>query len=158
MTNHYQLLLILLWTLIQRKIPISAVTGLGISSLVFEWNLQYHHYTKEVDSMEFYHDLCIEIDIITIRIKNLESEYKYWLKACHDSTINRAFPLDICLSRMENICNKVEEYTTLLEEKVSVRKEIERRMSEFETLESKVSYMRDVLGMTLPETFLCFNA
>lgn len=100
--------------------------------------------------MELYYDLCIEIDIITIRIKNLESEYKYWLKACHDSTIN-SFPLDTCLSRMENICNKVEEYTILLEEKENTRKEIEQRMNEFEGLEQKVAYMRDVKGMTLPE-------
>jgi DNA-directed RNA polymerase specialized sigma subunit len=111
----------------------------------------YRYYTKGVDSMELYHDLCIEIDIITIRIKNLESEYKYWLMACHDSTINRAFPLDTCLNRMENICNKVEEYTTVLEEKERTRREIEQRMNEFEGLEQKVAYMRDVKDMTLPE-------
>jgi hypothetical protein len=101
--------------------------------------------------MELYHDLCIEIDIITIRIKNLENEHKYWLKACHDSTINRAFPLDTCLNRMKKICDLVEEYTILLEGKESTKIEIERRMSEFETLETKVAYMRDALGMTLPE-------
>jgi hypothetical protein len=72
--------------------------------------------------MELYHDLCIEIDIITIRIKNLESKYKYWLKACHDSTINKAFPLDTCLNRMERICDLVEEYTILLDEKEKTRK------------------------------------
>jgi DNA-directed RNA polymerase specialized sigma24 family protein len=101
--------------------------------------------------MELYHDLCIEIDIITIRIKNLKSEYKYWLKASHQSTINRAFPLDICLDRMKKICDLVEEYTILLEEKESTRREIEQRMAEYDGLEYKVAYMRHVQGMTLPE-------
>jgi DNA-directed RNA polymerase specialized sigma24 family protein len=101
--------------------------------------------------MELYHDLCIEIDIITIRIKNLENEYNYWLEASFKSTINKAFPLDTCLNRMQKICDLVEEYTNLLEEKESTRKEIEQRMSAFEGLEYKVAYMRHAKGMTLPE-------
>lgn len=98
-----------------------------------------------------YRDLCVEIDIIQVRIRNLESEYKYWLQASFQSSINKAFPLDICLNRMEKICNQVEEYTCLLEEKEKTRKEIEKRMSEFEGIEQKVTYFRDVQGMTLPE-------
>jgi DNA-directed RNA polymerase specialized sigma24 family protein len=52
---------------------------------------------------------------------------------------------------MKKICDLVEEYTILLEEKERTRKEIEQRMNEFEGLEQKVVYMRDVKGMTLPE-------
>ncbi|SEN53533.1 sigma factor-like helix-turn-helix DNA-binding protein [Lihuaxuella thermophila] len=97
---------------------------------------------------KLYSDLCTEIDILTLRIKDLEMEYKFWYRACFG---NRSFPLDICLKRMEEICDQVEMYSTLLEEKEKTRKEIEKRMSEFEGLEYKVSYLRDVKGMTLAE-------
>lgn len=52
---------------------------------------------------------------------------------------------------MEGICDLVEEYTIFLEEKDSVRKEIEQRMTEFDSLEHKVAYLRDVQRMTLSE-------
>lgn len=52
---------------------------------------------------------------------------------------------------MKKISDLVEEYTILLEEKESTRKEIEQRMNEFEGLEYKVAYMRNAKGMTLPE-------
>jgi DNA-directed RNA polymerase specialized sigma24 family protein len=52
---------------------------------------------------------------------------------------------------MKKICDLVEEYTILLEEKERTRKEIELKMAEFEGLEQKVAYMRDVKDMTLPE-------
>jgi hypothetical protein len=52
---------------------------------------------------------------------------------------------------MKKICDLVEEYTILLEEKESTRKEIEQRMNESEGLEYKVAYMIHAKGMTLPE-------
>lgn len=101
--------------------------------------------------MELYRDLLNEIDIIKVRINNLEKEYDFWLKATVEPNGYDAFPLDTCLDRMKRICNQVEGYVTLLDEKEKARKEIEQRMSEFEGLEYKVTYMRDVLHMTLPE-------
>jgi DNA-directed RNA polymerase specialized sigma24 family protein len=101
--------------------------------------------------MELYRDLLTEIDVINMRIGNLEKEYEFWLKATVEPNGYNAFPLDTCLHRMQKICDQVEIYSTLLEEKEKVRKEIEQRMSEFEGLEYKVTYMRDVLHMTLPE-------
>lgn len=97
-----------------------------------------------------YHDLCAEIDILKVRINDLEREYKVWYRSCF-SAPGRTFPLDISLNRMKQICDQVEAYSTLLEEKEKVRKEIEGKMSEFEGLEYKVAYMRDVQGMTLAE-------
>jgi len=97
-----------------------------------------------------YHDLCKEIDMLEIRIRDLEMEYKWWLKACHGTGRN-AVPLDICLKRMEEICDQVEMYSTLLETKEKTREEIEKRMSELEGLEGKVMYMREVEGKTLAE-------
>ena len=100
--------------------------------------------------MALYHDLCREIDILKVRIHDLESEYQFWYKVCHGKAKVHA-PLDVCLKRMEEICDQVEEYSTLLENKEKARREIESRMSEFEGLEGKVAYLRDVKGMTLPE-------
>lgn len=97
-----------------------------------------------------YHDLCKEIDILKVRIHDLESEYQFWYKVCHGKTKVHV-PLDICLKRMDEICDQIEEYSTLLENKEKVRKEIESRMSEFEGLEGKIAYLRDVKGMTLAE-------
>lgn len=102
--------------------------------------------------MELYRDLLNEIDIITIRIENLEQEYKFWLNAsAGEFSTKKAFPLDTCLDRMKRICDQVEEYTILREGKEETRKEIEQRMASFEGLGYKVVYMRDVLHMTLPE-------
>lgn len=94
-----------------------------------------------------YRDLCTEIDILEIRIWDLENEYNFWYRQCFGSYI----PLDICLERMEKICDAVEAYVTLLEEKEKARRRIEEKMSEFEGIDYAVCYRRDVLGMTLPE-------
>lgn len=100
---------------------------------------------------QLYHDLCAEIDILEVRIKDLEAEYKFWYQSSFSSKRNRAFPLDICLNRMKEICDQVEAYSILLEEKEKARKEMEQRMAEIESIEGKVAYMRDVQGMTLAE-------
>ncbi|MBA4541967.1 hypothetical protein H1164_03495 [Thermoactinomyces daqus] len=100
---------------------------------------------------QLYNDLCAEIDILETRISDLEFEYWYWYKACFGARINRAIPLDVCLNRMKVICDQVEVYSTILEEKEKARKEIEKRMADIESIEGKVAYMRDVKGMTLAE-------
>lgn len=97
---------------------------------------------------KLYSDLCAEIDILTIRIKDLEAEYRFWYRACFGG---KSFPLDICLARMKEICDQVEMYSTLLDEKEKTRKGIEKRMAKLEGLEHKVAYLRDVKGMTLAE-------
>jgi len=99
---------------------------------------------------QLYHDLCKEIDILQVRIDDLESEYWFWYKACHGKGKTHV-PLDICLTRMKEICDQVEHYSMILEEKEKARKEIEKHMSEFEGVEMKVAYLRDIKGMTLAE-------
>ena len=97
-----------------------------------------------------YHDLCTEIDILETRIKDLEMEYRFWYKACHGST-KTVIPLDNCLIRMKEICDQVETYASMLEKKEKARKKIEGRLNQFEGIEYKVAYLRDIKGMTLPE-------
>lgn len=82
-----------------------------------------------------------------IRIRDLENEYKFWYKACHRGGL----PLDTCLIRMKEICDQVEMYSTMLEKKEEARKEIEGRLNQFEGLEQKVAYLRDIEGKTLAE-------
>jgi hypothetical protein len=94
-----------------------------------------------------YQDLCREIDVYEIRIRDLEAEYKFWYKACHQG----GFPLDTCLIRMKDICDRVEMYSRILDEKEKRRKEMEQHIAGFEGLEHRVAYMRDIQGMTLPE-------
>ncbi|MBH8606008.1 hypothetical protein [Thermoactinomyces sp. CICC 10521] len=86
-----------------------------------------------------------------VRIKDLEAEYNFWYRSCFGARINRAIPLDVCLNRMKEICDQVEAYSVILEEKEKARKEMEKRMADIESIEGKVAYMRDVKGMTLAE-------
>lgn len=101
--------------------------------------------------MGLYNDLCREIDILNTRINDLESEYKFWYKACFGTGSRLHIPLDRCLGRMKEICDLVEGYTSLLEEKEKAKKEIEAKMSEFEGLEYQIMYLREVEGKTLAE-------
>ena len=98
-----------------------------------------------------YHDLCKEIDILYTRIKDLENEFHMWQRKMGGVGKKPIAPLDIALNRMKEICDLVETYVTILDEKEKTRKKIEQHMSEFEGVEYKVAYLRDVKGMTLPE-------
>lgn len=98
-------------------------------------------------AVELYHDICAEIDVIEFRIHDLEQEYQFWYKACHRGGL----PLDTCLLRMKEICDQVEIYATMLEQKEKARKEIEDRLHDFEGTDQKVAYMRDIEGKTLQE-------
>lgn len=100
---------------------------------------------------QVYHDLCKEIDILETRIGELEAEYKFWYKACFGGNTRKQFPLDICLTRMKEICDHVEIYVTLLDRKEQTREKIESRMADINKLENKVAYMRDVEGKSLAE-------
>lgn len=106
---------------------------------------------NNMEIIQSYHDLCKEIDIFEMRISDLEWEYEFWYRACFGAGRKLSAPLDICLERMERICDQVETYSTILEEKEKTRKAIEERLNKFDGLEHKVSYMRDVEGKTLAE-------
>jgi hypothetical protein len=99
---------------------------------------------------DLYQDVCREIDIYEIRIRDLEHEYAFWYRACYGRK-GPQIPLDVCLARMKEICDRVEHYSRMLEVKEKRRKEMEQRLSEFEGLEYRVAYMRDIQGMTLAE-------
>ena len=97
---------------------------------------------------EIYHDLCREIEILEIRIRDLEAEYRFWYKkGCH----GHLAPLNISLDRMKDICDQVEMYSHILEEKKKARDRIVEHMKMFEGLENKIAYMREIEGKSLLE-------
>lgn len=102
-------------------------------------------------TVELYHDLCKEIDILELRIADLEHEFWWTYRAMINGNRKPLMRMDLALERMKQICDQVEVYATLLEEKEKIRKKIEQRISELESIDYKVCYLRDVKGMTLPE-------
>lgn len=97
---------------------------------------------------KLYQDICEEIDTLQWRIEELEAEHKMWWSNCFADGIA---PLDVCLKRMEVICDQVEFYSEMLDQKERSKKEIEQRMSRLSGLEGKVMYKRVVEGKSLQE-------
>ena len=102
-------------------------------------------------AIQSYHDLCKEIDILETRIKDLENEFYMWQRKMGGVGKKPIAPLDIALNRMKEICDLVETYAVILDEKEKTRKKIEERMADIDKLENRVAYMRDVECKTLAE-------
>lgn len=102
-------------------------------------------------AIQSYHDLCKEIDILETRIKDLENEFYMWGRKLGGVGKKPIAPLDIALERMKEICDLVETYAVILDEKEKTRKKIEERMADIDKLENRVAYMRDVECKTLAE-------
>lgn len=100
--------------------------------------------------MSIYREICKEIDILETRIEDLETEYYFLYRSCFRSG-STIIPLDIATKRMKEICDQIEVYVAILEEKEQAKAEIEKHLSELDRLDRKVAYLRDVEGWTLPE-------
>lgn len=98
-----------------------------------------------------YQDLCGEIQCLEWRMRDLEREYYFWYRQCLNYGKKAAAPLDICVERMEGICDQMEAYATALESKQELKRDIELRLSQFTGLEGKVMYKRVVEGKSLKE-------
>lgn len=98
-----------------------------------------------------YHDLCAEIDILQLRIQELEAEFSMWERRMGGVGRKPIAPLDIVMDRMKEICDLVETYSIVLEKKERTRRQIEERMADIDKLENKVAYMRDVECKSLAE-------
>jgi DNA-directed RNA polymerase specialized sigma24 family protein len=100
---------------------------------------------------ESYHDLCEEIDILEVRINDLENEYTFLYNACFNGDRKPIMGLHMITERMREICDKVELYSSILRGKEQTLKAIEQRISRLDSIDYKVTHMRDIRGMTLPE-------
>lgn len=104
-----------------------------------------------MSAISYYKDLCKEIDVLETRIRDLEHEHEYMYASLNNGAKKPLLRPDIALERMREICDSVEFYSTILAEKEDTRKHMEKRISELDSVDYRVAYRRDILGMTLTE-------
>jgi hypothetical protein len=112
-----------------------------------------------------YRDLCREIDLLDMRISQLESERKYYWKMStqHRGMIGAAnydeervshnftlMPFDRALEHIAKIDIKLNIIKRVIAEKEHVKTKMEKSMGEFEGLDYLVAYWR-LQGLTLAE-------
>ena len=113
-----------------------------------------------------YHDLCKEIEILETRMKDLKEEYNFYANFLeakpsgirtsqigHDKvqSSNPYMPPDEAYKRCVEINSLLVQYDALVTDKLKAKQEMEKSMSDFETLEGKVNYMFHVKNMKLYE-------
>jgi hypothetical protein len=91
--------------------------------------------------LELYHDLCKEIDCLFLRIGQLETERDYyWNMGTHP--IKAMMPLDRSLDEMYRVDDVLIPLNQIMNDKEQTKREIEKKMSEFNGIEYKVAYRR----------------
>ncbi|MNO23024.1 hypothetical protein D3C76_128160 [compost metagenome] len=107
--------------------------------------------------MEFqqsYGDLCREIEILELRLDDLEQDLKRARKICFSGQLPSDplpvhVPLDKALEEYDIVVAKIIEATSQLEVKRLVKSKMENNLNKFEGLEYQVAYMRDIQGLPL---------
>lgn len=116
-----------------------------------------------MQAIQSYHDLCKEIEVLELRADSLEEEASMIRKKMHASPPIRLVasydgmpksqtdrePLDVLWKRHAKIQEALSELYDIIEMKCRYKMKMEKRMGEFEGLEYKVAYMRDVKNMPL---------
>jgi hypothetical protein len=99
--------------------------------------------------LELYNDLCKEIDCLYIRIRQLETERDYyWQMGTHPT--KAMMPLDRSLDEMYRVDDVLIPLNQIMNDKEQTKREIEKKMSEFNGIEYKVAYRR-LQGYSLVE-------
>lgn len=116
--------------------------------------------------VQSYHDLCKEIEILEMRIKDLKEEYNFYAgfleakpsgirtsQIGHDKvqSSNPYMPPEEAYRRCAAINELLMRYDELVTNKLRTKQKMEKSMSDFETLEGKVNYMFHVKNMKLYE-------
>lgn len=110
-----------------------------------------------IDWRTSYTDLCKEIEILDLRADELEKEARVCLRTVwtgeppSDRSTYVHIPLDKALKRYEEVMQKLCDVQEVLRNKRIVKAQIEQRISEFDGLEYKVAYLRDIQGKPLDE-------
>ena len=108
--------------------------------------------------LESYHDLCKEIELWEIRLWDLESERRILLKRMMSPPQTklcanysglpgagaRIIDLPRAWGQMQSLDERIAECKDVLSLKKEAKRRMEKVMSEFDSLEYKVAYMRDV--------------
>lgn len=108
-----------------------------------------------IDWRTSYTDLCKEIEILDLRAYDLEQEARVCLRTVwtgeppSDYATYVHLPLDIALIRYEAVMANLCDVQEVLRNKRVVKAQIEQRLGEFEGLEYRVAYKRDIQGKPL---------
>lgn len=107
-----------------------------------------------MDFIKYYNDINKEIEIIELRLLDLESELREARKLCFSGQLPSDplpvhVPLDKALEYYDAVVKKVGEASSSLEAKKLIRQKIEANIRDFQGIEYKVAYMRDVEGKPL---------
>ncbi len=99
--------------------------------------------------LELYNDLCKEIDCLYLRINQLETERDYyWQMGTHPT--KAMMPLDRALDEMYRVDDVLIPLNRIMNDKEQTKRDIEKKMSEFNGIEYKVAYRR-LQGYSLVE-------
>ncbi|EGL82092.1 hypothetical protein CathTA2_2455 [Caldalkalibacillus thermarum TA2.A1] len=113
-----------------------------------------------------YHDLCREIEIIELRIDDLKEEYRFYMRMFSQGpgeVKTTRYDRDLVTSskpymepeeayqRCAEINDMLLELDELLTKKLQTKAEMEKKMSEFETIEGKINYLYYIKNMHLYE-------
>lgn len=111
-----------------------------------------------------YKDLCLEIDIQKIRVREIENEIRQLKKLLEGpkelTGIDYSkepggqiihIPLDKVFDRVVRLEEKLDVEKEILREKIRAKKEIDERLLKLKGLDYKVVYLRDIKGMKLED-------
>lgn len=96
-----------------------------------------------------YHDLCQQIEILELHEEALSFQLKRARTLCFSGMLPSDplpvhVPLDKALVKYDDVMDKLKEIEETLKQMHNVKDQMEQRMNQFEGLEYKVAYMRDV--------------
>lgn len=114
--------------------------------------------------MDIIKDIILEIEILYLRLDDLEREYRHLYSLCFPTktklTANysgmpgqssQPLPLGYAIKSLQKIQESLSEVTALIEGKKELLKAIKERMSKLEGVDHQVVYKRDVEGKSLQE-------
>lgn len=121
-----------------------------------------------IEFIPSYNDLCTEIEMLELRIEDMERERDYLRKSMFanaptnnlgaidyskDNVQNGyvPMPLDKIIDRLNLIDQSISDLYRLRNAKEDTKQTIEKMLGDLEGLEYKVAYMRDVRKMKLQE-------
>lgn len=108
-----------------------------------------------IDWRTSYFDLCKEIEILDLRADDLEKEARVALRTVwtgeppRDHSTYVHMPLDKALGHYESVMAKLCDVQEVVRNKRVTKAQIEKRLGEFEGLEYRVAYKRDIEGKPL---------
>lgn len=99
-----------------------------------------------------YNDLCNEIEILELRASDLEFQMRIAKNVCFRGFITDQYsrvPLDKALMTYDDVKDELLGVVAILEHKQQTRQQIEQKIHQFDGLEYRIAYYRDVLHWTL---------